>query len=149
MREVKYGVHYLSREPQSILVKYAQEFLEASDTGLLNVVDRFLASISNRRVREELKGTSEAAIRKIHSTITKIIDRIMEGKGSPHDIAHAKIFVKYQSARGQISREIADAIILILKEVGDSLNKSDQQMVSTARRARLFLDALVTLSKMT
>lgn len=141
-------MYYLSKGSQSILVQYAQSFLNTSDTYLLDVVNKFLASISNKGVRRELKGASEAAIRKIHSTVTRIIDRAMEGKGNPHDIAHAEIFIKYQSVRGQISREIADAIVLILRAVGDSLNKPHQQMVKTARRARLFLDALVTLLKM-
>ncbi|RLG79556.1 MAG: hypothetical protein DRO40_12640 [Thermoprotei archaeon] len=137
----------MSRRPQSILVQYAQEFLRAKDNDLLNVVNKFLASIGNYNVRRELRGASEAAIRKIHSTVTGIIDRVIEGKGNPHDIAHAEIFIKYQSARGQISREIADSITLILNAVGNSLNNREQ-MVKTARRARLFLDALVTLSKM-
>ena len=141
--------NFLSRRPGgyrgNILREYAEKILRVSDRELVKVVEDLL-SIDPRR----LGRVTEASIRKMHTSIISILDRIIEGRYTQNiytEIAHAKIFVNYQSARNQLGPAIADAVDYLLTELSNSLSGRIEQAANTARRIRLFLDALVTLTK--
>ncbi len=130
---------------ENILRKHAEALLNARDEELVKVVEDFLSMDPNR-----LGKVTDASIRKLHASVVNILDRVIEGRFTQNiytEIAHAKIFVQYQGARGQLSRDVVEAVDYLLSQLNSSLRRGGEEAARVARRVRLFLDSLVTLTK--
>ena len=125
------------------LSDFAERFLSVSDSELMGVVNSLFNSY--KFFKGEFR--SEASVRKIHSIVASVLDRVIEGKGSQHDLVYARIFVSYQRSRNQIGRGLEEALVKVLDEVSKAFS-DEAKRVRVATRARMFLDSLVTLSKM-
>jgi hypothetical protein len=107
--------------------------------------------------------TTLTAYRHVHEVVASAVDNIVETLRTPAPdyrqhaarllalVARALILVKYQEARGQISRELSEALTNLLGTLSNQLRDlasgrgSLEAVRQSAENARLLVDAIAVL----
>ncbi len=117
-----------------------------------------IISAANRRSHDgySLVGpTTIHAYRRLHEIIASSLDRCVTMSGDiSHDINHlllslarAKVMVKYQESRGQISSSIANFLMTLIEGIESKVKKDRRKDVikRLCSQGRLLLDSMAVL----
>lgn len=126
-----------------------------SDNELANTVKNLL---SLKQAGKLVGKTTITAYRRVHEIIASTLDRIVDAAKSKAseeefsklmiELTRCLILVRYQHARNQISRNLADSLTYIITTVMDNIapkNRDPRKLEQIASRARTLLDALAVL----
>ena len=90
---------------------------------------------------------SESAIRKVHTILTDLLEKFPTYVDKLDEwrfrLSHAKLFIIYQQTRKYLPIDVANALVKVIDELISSSNPAD-----SVKRAKLFIDTLITKSKM-
>jgi hypothetical protein len=122
------------------------------DEGKLSYEVRRILSMDRASAQQLIGDTTTTAYRRIHEVVTSVLDRIA---GTPEpsqelllDLSKALILVKYQLARGQISRGLAEHVERAINTVFEAFERTPknwESVRSVARNARTYLDSLAVI----
>ncbi|RLE84913.1 MAG: hypothetical protein DRJ67_09780 [Thermoprotei archaeon] len=124
-----------------------------------DVVSKLL-SLDPRDARRFVGEVTKTAYRRLHEVVTSTIDEIAQraerGEVGSRDlitITRSEVIVRYQQARGQVPKEVADALLVIIDELKKEIQAAAKpggrgtrgELSGALERARLILDAIAVL----
>ena len=142
----------MSRSIRAQHLRIDPKALEKDDVLANNV--RTLLMADERSLRGLVGETTITAYRRVHEVIASTLDRLAEASAGQTglsvskllvDLSRCLVLVKYQLARGQLSRSLAEILANILTYIIDKAKTSPQELRDIAPRARTLLDALAVV----
>jgi len=160
-------VSQMSRHPLALKLEILDD-----DVKLSNYINELLSTDPRRveEVRKLIGDTSRSGYRRVHEHLAVILDRLAatldrlisgleagsgELKGSLLGLSKALILVKYQLARDQISNDLANILIGIIRKLMSDISKMMESKEPTSEelkklrekveRARTIMDCLAVL----
>jgi hypothetical protein len=159
----------MSRHPLALKLEILDD-----DVKLSNYINELLSTDPRRveEVRKLIGDTSRSGYRRVHEHLAVILDRLAatldrlisgleagsgELKGSLLGLSKALILVKYQLARDQISNDLANILIGIIRKLMSDISKMMESKEPTrsseelkklrekVERARTIIDCLAVL----
>ena len=138
-----------------------ESFREAihCDEKASDVVSKLL-SLKRPDAEKFVGKVTKTAYRRLHEVVTSSIDEIAQraerGKVESRDlitITRSEVVVRYQQARGQVPKEVADALLAIIDELKKEIRTATKpggrgtggELSGALERARLILDAIAVL----
>jgi hypothetical protein len=119
------------------------------DEGKLSYEVRRTLSMDRTSAHQLIGDTTKTAYRRVHEVVTSALDRIA---GTPErsqelllDLSKALILVKYQLAREQISRGLAEHVETAINAVFEEASRNWENARRIARNARTYLDSLAVV----
>lgn len=145
------GFQYTQRSRFQLIAGLSQYDIERAiedDTQLSNVVNKIM-SADPRDASRFIGRTSVTAYRRVHEIIASTFDRFMSSSDSvqtqrfSRGLLRGLILIRYQLARDQISKSLADTMRVILDKLRRMIGDSD--LPESVERARILIDSLAVL----
>jgi len=127
----------------------------SDDIAAANLVERIL-TLGEDAAKGLIGGTTRAGFRRVHEVVGAAIDRVIELERVKDRqsvvadlilrISSAMVLVKWQVARDQLSNDLGNALLTMLRGIRDDLvNNRFDDAIKRAQRARRIIDSLAVL----
>ena len=114
-------------------------------------IDKIIQVTENQRIEESIVGkTTIHAYRRLHEIIASSLDScISMVEDTGHlliSLARAKVMIKYQESRGQISKGIANLLMILVNGVEKKAKEGEMKTIRhVCSQGRLLLDSIAVL----